>query len=515
MSEIFIEKPIVIMPVSLDSVLLYHALISKGANVLGFWDNNINLNGKQYNKKPISLPQKKGVLKTDVTVVIYSERYGNDLIIQLKQLEHENIILAHKTEPKSSGFFANLESSLTYNDIIDIIPKAKASLWQNSNNNIKLLAQTTYLQQVHQLLNNGKNKDNKKILLMSHHTSLVGSPIALHYAANILCKNGYTVMIYSPLCGSLLTSILSAGLPVLIDCILPYDKMFFELIKMFDAVILNTFTPVSLFFLKKLCSTQIATLWWLHESGLSYENMKKMQLPLLTNNIHAYSVGEYAQKAFAENTGNSSKIMLYGIEDFFEQNKLREAEKKAQPKIKFMTVGTINNRKGQDILCAAIRQMDAALRSNCVFYIIGKSRGNDEAVRAVIKLKEDFEESVILVEELNRTEMGDMLYECDCMVCASRDDPMPIFMTEAMMYSKICICSGNTGTSAYINDGINGFVYKQNSPKQLCEKMQYVVQNFQSLKNMKSKSREIYDTHFSMKVFEANLLKAMGEIGVC
>jgi glycosyltransferase involved in cell wall biosynthesis len=49
------------------------------------------------------------------------------------------------------------------------------------------------------------------------------------------------------------------------------------------------------------------------------------------------------------------------------------------------------------------------------------------------------------------------------LICASRDDPMPVVVTEAMMFSKVCICSENTGSANIIQDGNSGFVYKDNS----------------------------------------------------
>ena len=56
------------------------------------------------------------------------------------------------------------------------------------------------------------------------------------------------------------------------------------------------------------------------------------------------------------------------------------------------------------------------------------------------------------------------------LISPSRDDPMPVVMTEGLMLQKICLCSTNCGTADYIEDGKNGFVFQSENAwlKKLC-----------------------------------------------
>ncbi|WP_315072960.1 glycosyltransferase [uncultured Clostridium sp.] len=56
-------------------------------------------------------------------------------------------------------------------------------------------------------------------------------------------------------------------------------------------------------------------------------------------------------------------------------------------------------------------------------------------------------------------------------------------MIEAMMMSKICIYSDNTGASRYIQNGKSGFVFKNKDVKDLAEKISYVIESNVSYDN--------------------------------
>lgn len=85
----------------------------------------------------------------------------------------------------------------------------------------------------------------------------------------------------------------------------------------------------------------------------------------------------------------------------------------------------------------------------------------------------------------------DIFKQATCIVCSSRDDPMPVFMTEGMMMSKICICSENTGTATLIENGKNGFVYANNDYKELANKIMYVIDNNDKIDSLKIESRKL------------------------
>ena len=97
----------------------------------------------------------------------------------------------------------------------------------------------------------------------------------------------------------------------------------------------------------------------------------------------------------------------------------------------------------------------------------------------------------------------------DIVVCPSREDPLPIVMTEAMMYRKPCIASDSTGTADYIKDGINGFVCKTEDSEDLCEKMRYFIHHQEKIEIMGKEARKVYEEYFTMDKFADRLCNQM------
>ena len=93
------------------------------------------------------------------------------------------------------------------------------------------------------------------------------------------------------------------------------------------------------------------------------------------------------------------------------------------------------------------------------------------------------------------------------MICPSREDPMPTVCAEAMMHSVPCILSDATGTAAYVEDGISGLVFQSENAQELSEKMKWCMSHRKQVRKMGEESRKVYETHFSMDIFEKNLLE--------
>ena len=100
----------------------------------------------------------------------------------------------------------------------------------------------------------------------------------------------------------------------------------------------------------------------------------------------------------------------------------------------------------------------------------------------------------------------------DVLISPSRDDPMPVVMTEGLMLQKICLCSTNCGTADYIEDGKNGFVFQSENADELAEKIMYIVDNFENLDSVRLSGRKLYEKYFTPEVFEKNILRIMENI---
>ena len=135
--------------------------------------------------------------------------------------------------------------------------------------------------------------------------------------------------------------------------------------------------------------------------------------------------------------------------------------------------------------------------------IIGK-KTTEKCVCMVLDLADRYE-NVRYIEELPRKEIFDLYRKVDCVVCPSREDPMPVVLTEGMALEKVCICSTETGTKAFIKEGVNGFVCRSNDAQDLAEKLKYIIDNKNDLIKIGKEGRKIYEREFSMESFHKRI----------
>jgi glycosyltransferase involved in cell wall biosynthesis len=173
-------------------------------------------------------------------------------------------------------------------------------------------------------------------------------------------------------------------------------------------------------------------------------------------------------------------------------------------KFKFILVGSYHERKGQDILVKALELLPKEAIEKSEFIFIGDIL--DKEIYEKVKKYSNRNNNCSILEPISRKELLKLYDDVDCFLCTSKDDPMPVVLTEAMAMKKICICSENTGTAKYITDGSNGFVYKNNDPKELALKIMFVVDNLDKIEDLKELSYNIFLKNFHIDIFRKNLL---------
>ena len=168
------------------------------------------------------------------------------------------------------------------------------------------------------------------------------------------------------------------------------------------------------------------------------------------------------------------------------------AQNKKNTKIVFAIIGTVTLNKGQDIFLEAIKKINKNQKACTEFWIIGAFLG-----------------------EMTRKEIQNAYSEIDVLVCPSREDSLPIVVTEAMMYGKTCIVSDATGVVDYISHGENGLVCKKGDAEDLAEKIKWVFCNKEKLQQIGANARLVYEKYFTMACFGDRLEAAIDRAEKC
>lgn len=349
-------------------------------------------------------------------------------------------------------------------------------------------------------------QSGNKILLLSQDLTFGGPAIALFHVAKCLKDREYQVVYASMIDGPLREKLLERQIPVIVDVNLQIETMEnSEWVRNFSLLFCNTIN-FHVFLSER--QTDIPIVWWLHDSDFFYDGVNRELLRKLNReNLRVYSVGPVPKKAMRRLVPDMPvNNFLYGVEDVADfQHKTRN---RYTGKICFVTIGYIEERKGQDILVQAIRQLSDEYRKKAVFYLVGQ---DSSMLAQSIKTEIVNMPEVILTGTLDREGIMEILERADVMICPSREDPMPTVAAEAMMCSVPCILSDATGTAAYVREGIDGFTFPSEDAEKLSVNIRWCIDYAQALSEIGSKARQIYEKYFSMKVFEKNLLDIVEE----
>ena len=347
----------------------------------------------------------------------------------------------------------------------------------------------------------------KRIALLSTDLALGGTAIALFQMARALKKRGYPVLLASMMDGPLRKQAELYGIPVVIDPNLQLATMReTEWVSGFSLILCNS---VGYYIFLTERNLKIPVIWWLHDSSFFYDGVDKEMLRRIPQeNLTVLSVGPVPEQVIHETVPELAVgQLLYGVEDCAGSEERKEiCRQEEAKKTCFVTVGHIEERKGQDILLRAVRMLDESAREKAVFYLVGQ----DTSLLAE-RLKEQAGDlpGVTVTGPVDREELGRILSRADVMVCPSREDPMPTVAAEAMMYGVPCILSDAVGTAAYIQDG-DGLVFESGNAQELSAKIKWCVEHRDRLGQMGKNARRIYERHFSMDVFEENLARVIG-----
>lgn len=344
------------------------------------------------------------------------------------------------------------------------------------------------------------SESKQKILLLSYDLRLNGASMAALYAARALLQSGYDVVVGTSEGGEICQELLNLNIPVVVDANLQIETACdAEWIQQFSVVICNTMNYYQFLSMRNLSQYFI---WWLHDSELFYDSLdKKILCSIVPDRLAVYAVGPVPRNAFQKYLPEISvHTLLYGIPDVGYLPPLKHE------KVIFALIGLVQMRKGQDLFVEAVKRLPESLREMAEFWIVG-----DDSSLFAQKVHADAAQvsQIRFWGECGRTAMQNLYPKISVLVAPSREDPMPVVATEAMMYYRPCIVSNVAGTAEYIENGKNGWICETEDVEDLKDKMLCALEHPEKLEIMGRKARKIYDSYFSMTVFERNLLTAV------
>lgn len=339
----------------------------------------------------------------------------------------------------------------------------------------------------------------KKVLLVAHELTRNGVAVVLMNTVDVLCELGYSVVITGLIGGALEDDIQERN----IGYISSIGELYcgFEMqkyIQSFDFVIAGAVGTAH--FVRCIAETDIPIIWWMHESN--DQNFIDFDIPERSN-IYYYAGGKRVIDMFKKYYPDRKiEKLLYFLPDKEMLN-----DKVINSKLRISVIGAVNYRKAQDIFVDAVSRLAETERMSVEFDIVGAITEpviNIEEVKSKLQIN--------YLGELSESKLGEYFETIDILVSCSRDDPMPVVVTQAMQNNILCIVSDQVGQSEYIHSGKDGFVFHSGDSEELANILKYCIENINMVERMGQASYGIFEAYFSQKVMRDNLQEIIRKI---
>lgn len=346
-------------------------------------------------------------------------------------------------------------------------------------------------------------KNQKSCVLVTNGMGYGGAPLVLLEAARVYKKNGYKVVIFSEFYGDLIRICKKEKLNVWIA---PRSwKMLpqYVLKCKFNFALVNT--AVMYRWVQKFETMRIPTIWWLHE-GDSYIDSISQEMPSkLAPSTMVLTVSDRTIAALKKNKIHyNSQMLYYGIDDLAEKNSSYIEERNNNEYV-FLVMGAICSRKNQLFAIQAFNQLSGEIRNKSRMLFVGEPLNKEDLY--YIKFMDEVKSYPYIkyVSHVERKDIPSLYRNIDAVICCSLDDPLPVVVTECLMFGKTVIVSSGTGQYYMIKNGNNGYSYLESDIDGLCEKMKLAFEN-RSNKMLNKNARNLYMNNFTKEVFEENLM---------
>ena len=346
----------------------------------------------------------------------------------------------------------------------------------------------------------GPSAARPRVLFVSHETTLTGAPIQLLHLVRRLQEDGWDLAVAAPEPGPISELLAADGAAIVIHPGLleePGHEKLRELSAQFDVVVANT--VVSWRAVRAAHSEGKPVIWYLHETLVAVRLIREIPEMRPTLELATLLVTPTRQTAriFEGITHTPIEVVPYGIPA------IRVASDNANERdATFITLASVESRKGQDILIEAIKELPAKIRRTARFKMVG--RHLDPAFFEKVKASATGLSGVEFTGERNHAESLELLAGAGSLICCSRDETMPITILEAMSLGKVIISANVGGIGEWVRDEMNGLLVERENPRALAGAIERCITDLQLAAQLRAGARRTFERHFTIEKFAAH-----------
>lgn len=351
--------------------------------------------------------------------------------------------------------------------------------------------------------------DGEVCVLFSHNLDGGGgAPVVLFELAKLLKSENRKVLILAGKGGALVNAGRAAGLPAFRmgflhkKYIQSLDSVKIKMI-LVNTIVCHQYISE----IEKYISEKVLIIWWIHEEDRLIQKYGPQIPAKLAGNVHVACVSERVKKCLSEIRPDiSSEILYYGCYDQLKNNsrELRKKNHAANRSFQVSVIGRICGRKNQIQVVRAYKLLPEEIRENIKIHLIAASWEEEYKSKLLAEIGKN--ENIQITGPVQRSEMYRVYFESDVIVCSSTDDPLPVVITEAMMYGCSFITSSCTGQASLITNGTNGFVYRAEDTNELKDRIEYCYKNRDD-DELRKNARKLFENTFSLEHLSQQVMR--------
>jgi glycosyltransferase involved in cell wall biosynthesis len=346
--------------------------------------------------------------------------------------------------------------------------------------------------------------EGPRLLMVSADLSLSGAPLMLWMLAKHLLtrRPPYRIQVLSSRPGPLEAVFSQAGIAVTVHQNIVQDSRWCaQYMRDQDLVVANTIVSWRAVVAAK--ALEIPCLWWIHESKYGWRQAHFNQsiaraFPLAQKIVFPC---EATRRLFEPFSSRGNYITIpNGLEWGPIENREGEIRgRSTDSTYKLVSVGSIEPRKGQDILLRALRGLPREIRQQTECLLVGRCL-NQRFLKKLLKLAVNLE-NLHFLGEIPRDQVRRLLKEGDVFILPSRDEVFPTSLLEALAEGKGVIASEVGGVSEIVEHERQGLLFKAEDHRALARHITRFFKDREFLQACGVSGREKFNEKFTFERF--------------
>ncbi len=308
-----------------------------------------------------------------------------------------------------------------------------------------------------------------RLLLISHDLGLSGAPIILGELAQALAARGYRVTLAAPADGPLRERLAAAGVSVrVVEHLIGDATVAYAALAGHDLALVNTIHGARTVHAAQALG--LPCVWWIHESAFGRrlaEERPEVAPALAAADALVFPTAATAARYADLLAGPAPAPIPYGV--------AAPPELRADPRmprdgrLRAVLLGSVEPRKGQDILLRALAMLPEDLRGRLEVELIG-SVIDWPFYERLAPLAAAIPAAYVLGPLEHSAALARMC-AADVLILPSRDEVLPVAMLEAMAAGKAIVAARVGGIPEVLADEREALLFRAEDPRELAARL--------------------------------------------